>query len=113
MDFAFLYDRPRHLFFIGYNLSAARMDEHHYDLLASEARLASFVAIAAGAVPEEHWLHLGRPIGRVAGTRALLSWSGTLFEYLMPELLLREAEATLLGNSCVAAVREQIAYGRR
>jgi cyclic beta-1,2-glucan synthetase len=113
MDFAFLYDGQRRLFFIGYNVSAARMEEHCYDLLASEARLASFVAIASGAVPEEHWLHLGRPIGRVAGTRALLSWSGTLFEYLMPELLLREADATLIGHSCAAAVREQIAYGRR
>jgi cyclic beta-1,2-glucan synthetase len=113
MDFAFLYDGQRRLFFIGYNVSAARMDEHCYDLLASEARLASFVAIASGAVPEEHWLHLGRPIGRVGGTRALLSWSGTLFEYLMPELLLREADATLMGHSCAAAVREQVAYARR
>src|SRR5215472_12364166 len=102
MDFAFLYDRPRHLFFIGYNLSAARMDEHHYDLLASEARLASFVAIAAGAVPEEHWLHLGRAMGRIGGTRGLLSWSGTMFEYLMPTVLLREGEETLIGHSCRA-----------
>ena len=111
-DFAFLYDRQRRLFSIGYNVSTARMDEHHYDLLASEARLASFVAIASGAVPEEHWLHLGRPIGHVGGTRALLSWSGTMFEYLMPALLLREGDATLIGHSCRAAAREQIAYAR-
>jgi cyclic beta-1,2-glucan glucanotransferase len=113
MDFEFLYDRPRHLFFVGYNVSTGRMDEHHYDLLASEARLSSFLAIASGAVPEEHWLHLGRPIGHVAGTRALLSWSGTMFEYLMPELLLREGEEALIGHSCQAAVREQIAYARQ
>ena len=113
MDFGFLYDRPRHLFYIGYNVSAGRLDEHHYDLLASEARLTSFLAIAGNVVPEEHWIHLGRPIGQVAGTRALLSWSGTMFEYLMPALLLREGEQTLIGHSCAAAVREQIAYAKR
>jgi cyclic beta-1,2-glucan synthetase len=113
MDFAFLYDGQRHLFFIGYNVSAARLDEHHYDLLASEARLTSFLTIARNVVPDDHWVHLGRPIGRVARTRALLSWSGTMFEYLMPALLLREGEATLIGHSCEAAVHEQIAYGRR
>jgi cyclic beta-1,2-glucan synthetase len=112
-DFSFLFDSTRRLFRIGYNVSAGRMDDNHYDLLASEARLASFVAIAKGDVPEEHWLHLGRPITEVGGRRLLLSWAGTMFEYLMPTLLLREAPATLIGHSCRAAVHAQVAYALR
>lgn len=111
-EFALLYDQRRRLFRIGYNVTAARLDDNHYDLLASEARLTSFVAIAKGDVPEAHWLHLGRPVGNVDGVRALLSWSGTMFEYLMPALLLRETRDTLIGHSCAAAVAEQIAYAQ-
>jgi cyclic beta-1,2-glucan synthetase len=113
MDFAFLYDRRRHLFYLGFNVTADALDAHHYDLLASEARLASFVAIAKGDVPVEHWVHLGRPVGRAAGRLALLSWSATMFEYLMPPLLLREGRRTLLGTSCAAAVRAQIDHAAR
>jgi cyclic beta-1,2-glucan synthetase len=114
MDFTFLYDETRRLFYIGQDVATDRPDAHHYDLLASEARLASFVAIAKGDVPEEHWLHLGRPFGRVDGASALLSWSGTMFEYLMPTLLLREVPESLMGQASTAAVRIQIAYaGRR
>ena len=113
MDFAFLYDRRRHLFHLGFNVTADALDRHHYDLLASEARLASFVAIAKGDVPVKHWVHLGRPMGRAAGRLVLLSWSATMFEYLMPPLLLREGRRTLLGTSCAAAVRAQIDYAAR
>jgi cyclic beta-1,2-glucan synthetase len=113
MDFAFLYDRRRHLFYLGFNVTADALDTHHYDLLASEARLASFVAIAKGDVPVEHWVHLGRPVGRAAGRLVLLSWSATMFEYLMPPLLLHEGRRTLLGTSCAAAVRAQIDHGAR
>jgi cyclic beta-1,2-glucan synthetase len=113
MDFAFVYDRRRHLFYLGFNVTADAVDAHHYDLLASEARLASFVAIAKGDVPVEHWIHLGRPVGRVAGHLALLSWSATMFEYLMPSLLLREGRRTLLGTSCATAVRAQVQYAAR
>jgi cyclic beta-1,2-glucan synthetase len=113
MDFTSLYDVQRRLFYIGYNATANAMDDHHYDLLASEARLTSFVAIAKGDVPEEHWLYLGRPRGRAGGANLLLSWSGTMFEYLMPPLLLREGADSLMGRTCRAAVREQIAYARR
>src|SRR6185295_3418631 len=85
MDFGFLYDRQRKLFAIGYRLAdsegAGRLDESSYDLLASEARLASFWAIAKRDVPQEHWFHLGRPLTSVNGHPALLSWSATLFEY--------------------------------
>ena len=112
MDFGVLYDADRELFFIGYNLSAERYDPHHYDLLASEARVASLVGIAKGEVPLRHWAKLGRPLGRFGGTRGLLSWSGTMFEYLMPPLLLDEGEHTLLDASARAAVRAQIEYAR-
>ena len=113
MDFAWLYDEHRHLLHIGYDATADAPDEHHYDLLASEARLASFLGIAKGELPEEHWLHLGRPFGRFDGSRTLLSWSGTMFEYLMPPLLMRESESSLIGRGCTAAIDVQIAYGRR
>ncbi len=114
MHFGFLYDRRRRLFAIGYRLAdsmgAARMDNAFYDLLASEARLASFVAIAKGDVPEMHWFHLGRLITAVRGSPVLLSWSATMFEYLMPLLVMRSFPETLLDESCRMAVRRQIDY---
>jgi cyclic beta-1,2-glucan synthetase len=115
MDFSFLYDRKRRLFAIGYRLAdalgAARLDASFYDLLASEARLASFIAIAKGDVPEVHWFRLGRLITSVHGAPVLLSWSATLFEYLMPLLLMRSYPETLLDESCRMAVRRQMDYG--
>jgi cyclic beta-1,2-glucan synthetase len=115
MHFGFLYDRKRHLFAIGYRLAdqfgGARLDASFYDLLASEARLASFIAIAKGDVPEQHWFHLGRLITSVRGSPVLLSWSATMFEYLMPLLLMRNFPETLLDASCRMAVRRQIDYG--
>jgi cyclic beta-1,2-glucan synthetase len=114
MHFGFLYDRRRHLFAIGYRLAdganAARLDNSFYDLLASEARLASFIAIAKGDVPELHWFHLGRLIAGVRGIPVLLSWSATMFEYLMPLLVMRSFPETLLDQSCRMAVRRQIDY---
>ena len=115
MHFGFLYDTRRHLFAIGYRLGdqfgGARLDASYYDLLASEARLASFIAIAKGDVPESHWFHLGRLITSVRGTPVLLSWSATMFEYLMPLLLMRSYPETLLDETCRMAVRRQIDYG--
>ncbi len=113
MDFGLLYDPKVRHFFLGYNLTADQMDPHHYDLLASEARLASFVAIAKGDVPVTHWFSLNRPLTTIGGTPTLLSWGGTMFEYLMPPLLLRSHPKTLLGVSQRAAVDEQMADGRR
>ena len=114
MHFGFLYDRRRRLFAVGYRLAdamgAARMDGSFYDLLASEARLASFIAIAKGDVPEMHWFHLGRLITGVRGAPVLLSWSATMFEYLMPLLVMRSYPETLLDGSCQMAVRRQIDY---
>jgi len=116
MKFDFLYDRRRRIFSIGYRLADAdgpgRLDGAFYDLLASEARLASFVAIAKGDVPQHHWFHLGRMATNVDGHATLLSWGGTMFEYLMPQLLLRSYPGTLLDQSCRASVRRQIEYGR-
>src|SRR3954470_11668985 len=117
MRFDFLYDRRRRIFSIGYRLADAngpgRLDTSFYDLLASEARLASFVAIAKGDVPQHHWFHLGRLVTSVDGRATLMSWGGTMFEYLMPLLLMRNFPGTLLDQSCRASVRRQIDYGRQ
>jgi cyclic beta-1,2-glucan synthetase len=113
MDFGVLYDRDAHLFHIGHNVTADRVDPNRYDLLASEARLASLVAIAKGDVPQKHWFFLGRPVTRTASGPALLSWGGTMFEYLMPALLLRPAHGTLVDRSQRAAVEEQLRYAAR
>src|SRR6185436_18113399 len=114
MRFEFLYDRRRRIFSIGYRLADAdgpgRLDGSFYDLLASEARVASFVAIAKGDVPETHWFHLGRSVTTVHGSPVLLSWSASLFEYLMPLLIMRTYPETLLDTSCRMAVRHQIDY---
>ncbi len=113
MDFRLLYDPERKLFHIGYNATLDRIDGHYYDLLASEARLASYLAIVKRDVPESHWYALGRPMTSVEGDPALLSWGGTMFEYLMPNLLMRSAEGTLLARTSELAVDAQIAYGKR
>jgi len=111
MDFTFLYDERRKLFSIGYHTSASSFDNSFYDLLASEARLASFIAIAKGDVPVEHWFHLGRSLTSDRGIRALASWSGSMFEYLMPVLVTQSYPFTLLDQTYHGAVRRQILYG--
>ncbi|MEQ8859175.1 MAG: glucoamylase family protein [Pseudomonadales bacterium] len=113
MDFGFLYDRKRHLLRLGYTATTGEYDPNYYDLLASEARLASFVAIAKGDLPQEHWLHLGRPFTRVGDKRGLASWSATAFEYFMPHLLMRAPAQSLLGESCQVAVEQQRKFADR
>ncbi len=117
MNFKPLYDARRQLFAVGYRLAdaetAGRLDVSRYDLLASEARLASFLAICKGDVPESHWFHLGRAVTAVRGRPVLLSWSATLFEYVMPLLLMRTYAGTLLDESCRTAIRRQIDYAAR
>jgi len=114
MGFRFLYDPQRRILSIGFRLADAegpgRLDSSYYDLLASEARLASFIAIARGELPETHWFHLGRLVTSVHGTPTLLSWSGTAFEYLMPLLVMKGYPETLLDRSCRSAVRRQAEY---
>jgi cyclic beta-1,2-glucan synthetase len=111
MDFAFLWDPSRKLFPIGYRVADGRYDVAFYDLLASEARLASLVAIAKGDVPVEHWFRLGRPATPVGVGAALLSWSGSMFEYLMPYLVMEAPPGTLLERSQRLVVQRQIRYG--
>jgi cyclic beta-1,2-glucan synthetase len=114
MNFRFLYDPQRRILSIGYRLADAegpgRLDSSYYDLLASEARLASFIGIAKGDLPETHWFHLGRLITSVDGNPTLLSWSATAFEYLMPLLFMKSYPETLLDRTCRMAVRRQIDY---
>lgn len=106
-DFSFLFDANRQLFHIGYNNTTGELDASYYDLLASEARTASLIAIAKGDVPISHWVHLGRPLRRVGGMRVVLSWSATAFEYLMPRLFMETPAHGLLDTSCRAMIREQ------
>ena len=112
MDFKLLYDEERKHFHIGYNATIDRLDPNYYDLLASEARLASYVAIVKRDVPASHWYALGRPLTRLNGSPALLSWGGTMFEYLMPDLLMKSQAGTLLTRTNAAVVDAQIAYAK-
>ena len=110
MDFSFLYDTSARLFWIGYNQSLEKMDTSHYDLLATEARLASYFAIAKHDAPIEHWFSFSRPITRLQGKPSILSWNGSMFEYLMPPLFLPSYRDTLLGESELTAVDFQRTY---
>ena len=112
MDFRFLFDENRQLLRIGYNVDAGTGDQSYYDLLASEARTAVFLAIAKGDIPRESWLRLGRKLTAYRDQVTLLAWSGTMFEYLMPQLYLRSYAGTLLDRALRAAVRIQQAYGQ-
>ena len=113
MDFDFLYDPARDLLSIGYDVGERRRDPSWYDLLASEARLTSFLLIAEGQVPQKHWFALGRLLTSHGGDVSLISWSGSMFEYLMPRLFLPSYENTLLEQACQGAVSRQIDYGRQ
>ncbi|WP_437193870.1 GH36-type glycosyl hydrolase domain-containing protein [Planctomicrobium sp. SH527] len=113
MDFELLYNKSRDLFRVGYNVSERRHDVSCYDLLASEARLASYIVVAQGEFDQSHWFALGRLLTKEGHLPALLSWSGSIFEYLMPLLVMPNFENTLLDQTCRAVVRRQIEYGRR
>ncbi len=113
MNFRFLFDEQRKIFVIGYNVTDGRRDNSFYDLLASESRLTSFVAIAKGEVPQEHWFRLGRKMTNVQRSRALISWTATMFEYLMPLLVMKRYPETLLEQTYKAIVTRQIEYGNQ
>src|SRR5437867_249714 len=113
MGLRFLYDEERRILAVGYQVAERRPDTSFYDLLASEARLTSFLAIARGEAPVEHWWALSRPYGSAYGRLPLLSWSGTMFEYLMPLLFTQTHENSLLDRACYDAVRCQIGYARQ
>ena len=112
MDFTFLVDPARKLFVTGFNVAEHRCDTGFYDLLASEARLGIYVAIALGQVPQDQWFSMGRLLVATRGAPVLVSWSGSMFEYLMPLLVMPAYEHTLLDYTCRAAVSRQIAYGK-
>ena len=112
MDFTFLFDTARNLFSTGFSVAERRCDASFYDLLASETRLCSYVAIALGQVPQDHWFSMGRLLVASRGEPILISWSGSMFEYLMPLLVMPNYENTLLDHTCKAAVQQQIEYGK-
>jgi len=112
-DFRYLYNTERKLFAIGFHASDGRFDQSYYDLLASEARLTSLLAIAKGEISQEHWFALGRPLARTVGGHALLSWSGTMFEYLMPILVMHDYPGTILHDTYRSVVEAQRAYASR
>ncbi|HBV86948.1 MAG TPA: glycosyl transferase family 36 [Desulfosporosinus sp.] len=111
-DFQPLFDESRQLFSIGYNVSEGKLDRSYYDLLASEARQASFFAIAKGDVPPSHWFKLGRSLTMTKGKRSLVSWSGTMFEFLMPLIVMKNYEGTLLDETYRSVVDVQRKYGQ-
>jgi cyclic beta-1,2-glucan synthetase len=113
MEYDFLYDKAQHLLAIGYNVDDHHRDQSFYDLLASEARLTSFVAIAQGKIPEESWFALGRRLTTTGDSSVLLSWSGSMFEYLMPLLVMPNYENTLLDETYRGCVARQIEFGRQ
>jgi len=113
MDFSKLYDKKRNLFYIGYDYTNHTMSESHYDLLASEARQTAIIAIAKGDVPTKHWFKLSRPVTISQERRILLSWSGTMFEYLMPFILMKNYSSTLINETYKGAVDTQITYGKK
>ncbi len=113
MDYGFLYDAERDLLRIGYSVDERRLDTGFYDLLASEARLTNFVAIAQEQLPQDSWFALGRLLTTSGGEPVLLSWSGSMFEYLMPMLVMPNYAGTLLDQTCRAAVARQIEYGEQ
>lgn len=110
MDYDFLYDRSKHLLRIGYNVQEHLADNSYYDLLASEARLGIYVAIAQGKLPQDAWFALGRLLTGGGTTPVLLSWSGSMFEYLMPQLVMPTYENTLIEQTSKGMIRRQISF---
>ncbi|MEX1004501.1 MAG: glucoamylase family protein [Acidimicrobiia bacterium] len=112
MNFEFLFNSDNGLLSVGFRVLDSTLDESHYDLLASEARLASFFGIAKGDVPPSHWFRLGRPMTPMGTDAALISWSGSMFEYLMPFLVMRSPPESILDSTYRSVVNRQIDYGR-
>ncbi|HVR31941.1 MAG TPA: glucoamylase family protein [Acidimicrobiia bacterium] len=112
MDFSFLFNRENGLLAVGYRVMDSTLDESHYDLLASEARLASFFGIAKGDLPPNHWFRLGRSMTPMGTDAALISWSGSMFEYLMPLLVMRSPPESILDSTYRSIVQRQIEYGK-
>ncbi len=112
VDFRFLFNEKRMLFHIGYHVSANMLDDGCYDLMASESALTSLLAIAMGEVPLKHWYKLGRPLTIVKGIPCFVSWSGTMFEFLMPNLVFKEYEGSVYAQTSRAAVLQHVKYAK-
>ena len=112
-DFSKLYDNEKNLFSIGFNIEENKLTESYYDLLASEARQASFIAISKKDVPVKHWRYLSRTLTEMNGYNGLVSWSGTAFEYLMPNLIMKNEEGSLIDESCEFMLMEQKEYAKK
>lgn len=112
MNFSFLYDKKRKLFSIAYNVEKDSLDDCYYDLLASESRQTSFIAIAKGDIEESHWFSLGRSMTSIWHNKGLASWSGTMFEYLMPLLIMKAYPDTILSQTYNFVIEGQIKYGK-
>ena len=113
MNFSMLYEKDRELFSIGYNLEEDSLGNSYYDLLASEARITSFLAIARNEVDTSHWFKLGRAMTNAFRGKSLVSWSGTMFEYFMPNLLMKSYKGTLLDLTYRSVIKAQIAFARK
>lgn len=113
VDFRPLFSEKRMLFHIGYHVSSHRLDPGCYDLLASESMLTSFLSISRGEIPVKHWYKLGRPLTEVEGAPTFVSWSGTMFEYLMPNLVMKEYEGSVFSETARGAIRQHINYGNK
>ena len=113
VEYEFLYDKAQHLLTVGYNTEEHRKDNSYYDLLASEARLTTFIAIAQGKLPQQSWFALGRQLTHTGTIPVLLSWSGSMFEYLMPMLVMPTYKNTLLQQTMQAVIQKQIEYGKK
>ncbi|WP_027621850.1 GH36-type glycosyl hydrolase domain-containing protein [Acetivibrio clariflavus] len=112
-EFIHLYDKKRQLFSIGYNIEEGSLTNSYYDLLASEARQTSFIAIARGEVDAQHWFKLGRTLTRIDRYKGMVSWSGTMFEYFMPLLIMKSVKNTLLDETYAFVLRSQKKYGKQ
>lgn len=113
IDFSYLYDKKRNLFSIGYDVLEEKMTNSYYDLLASEARLASYITIARRQIPQSHWFKLGRALSEIEHYKALVSWTGTMFEYLMPPLVMKSYKNTLMYETYDTVVKAQKIYGNK
>lgn len=111
MEFGRLFDKERNLFAIGFDLEEGHLSKSYYDLFASEARQTSLIAIARGEVTKQHWFKLGRKLVRANGEKGLASWTGTMFEYLMPRLIIKSYPSTLIAKTYQFVVNTQIKYG--
>ncbi|MDS0526686.1 glycosyl transferase [Clostridium sp. SHJSY1] len=112
MDFKFLYDEERGLFAIGYNLEEKSLGKSYYDLLASESRATSFITIALNQIPKEHWFNLSRAMTNAFKEKSLVSWSGTMFEYFMPTLIMKSYKDTLLSMTYSSVINSQKEFAK-